>query len=239
MSHAIDLLGTLKLDNFPQSIRDRLNRINIVTHTMVASCSVYDLQLHCTVIPQGQSFPLHSRPGTTYVQKISGKLELRDFIVTSIEEQELQPNNIEESMEVRGFIDVGDEEGDCVCRGGICPRRFGCPFWVDYQLRTKGKYLLSRRKHTNFGDTMFIRRQDQGPREYKNVGGDNSIILELLQVQEDVTNEAKLTTQYYHRAKSLDNSNGNTEQLIYKVTTQEKPFGILPQKLVGLRWDNA
>ena len=57
----------------------------------------------------------------------TGLLQLRDYRIKSIEEGndngQLLQYTAEVSKEMKGFIADEDDEGDCVCRGGTCPRR--------------------------------------------------------------------------------------------------------------------
>ena len=61
--------------------------------------------------------------------------------------------------------------------------------------------------------------------------------MELLNVEEDVAQKFKLNTQYYHRAKLANTgTSGGSNGECYKITAQDMPFGLQPQKLVALNW---
>ena len=74
---ALESLSSLQLHDLPVTLVDRFNRLNVgMGQTMVAASSEYDLQLHCSIIPSGQTSPLHSRPGTIFVKAVQGNTHI-------------------------------------------------------------------------------------------------------------------------------------------------------------------
>ena len=133
------------------------------------------------------------------------------------------------SIEDDGFIE--NSEDDCVCRGGMCPRQYGCVFWVEKQLRDKGKYYLAELSETTVeGAHSVTRRQDVGPRELLNLQDRPAVLLELLTAEEDVQADSIEMFRYYHN--SLVESSGGRRQ--YKVTASTQPVGSSPMYIDGL-----
>eukprot|EP00600_Ochromonadales_sp_CCMP1393_P012432 CAMPEP_0174997814 /NCGR_PEP_ID=MMETSP0005-20121125/1155_1 /TAXON_ID=420556 /ORGANISM="Ochromonas sp., Strain CCMP1393" /LENGTH=176 /DNA_ID=CAMNT_0016252367 /DNA_START=425 /DNA_END=952 /DNA_ORIENTATION=- len=54
---------------------------------------------------------------------ICGACNLRTFDLVGVDIKD------QYSAALDGF--AIEETEDCVCRGGVCPRRYGCPFWVE------------------------------------------------------------------------------------------------------------
>lgn len=61
----------------------------------------------------------------------------------------------------------GNDESDCVCRGGRCPRMWDCPFWVDRRRAeakgssahvSKDARVLLRRPHTCGDESPGLQR---------------------------------------------------------------------------------
>lgn len=75
-----------------------------------------------------------ARPGKSALRLLDGECRLR---IVDIDSAELCS---EKQPLLDGYIQ--NAEDDCVCRGGICPRRFGCPFWVEKQQRDAASGLI-------------------------------------------------------------------------------------------------
>ena len=116
------------LDEFNQENEKVANLISRCKRAMIPiSFSLLhtpSLCIYLNSIPRRASIPLHTRPGKSFVYILSGSLEVNQAIITDTALTDTQ-SSIYISHE-DAFAESADE--DCVCRGGICPRRHGCIF---------------------------------------------------------------------------------------------------------------
>ena len=223
---AKQLFKSLSVSDFGSDSRERFKRITVLAKSKIFENS--DLVLSLLVLPPDSIMPLHSQPGSVDVKQLFGPpIFLREEEILSVEDAREQGKVLSGNFGHDGFIQEVDE--DCVCRGGMCPRRYGCVFWVEKQLRDNGKYLKTALHETALRDcsgtssSVFSRSQAFGPREFVGGSGANSAVLELICVEEDVSID-QLKTQYYIRG-------GTGSDDDRRVTIAENPVGYRPMHI--------
>eukprot|EP00960_Hanusia_phi_P037863 753154-Hanusia_phi.AAC.12 len=121
----------------------RTTRISLMESAYCSVCLV--------LLPEKASIPPHDRPGAEWTahKVLQGKVRSRLLQITFCAEDESIIAKIMQETKETGFHDSlkafewnrANDEEDCVCRGGRCPRREGCKFWVELM-----KDRFSRRK---------------------------------------------------------------------------------------------
>ena len=216
---------------------ERLRRITMGVATSQLIDTPY-IRLSLLAIPKSAKFPLHSQGGTVYYKALTDPMKVRDFYITSIEDTFKEMRTTEDL----GFIDA-DRDDDCVCRGGRCPRQYGCSFWVEKQLQDSKKYLLTElREETLDVNVVASRKQCNGPRELQlwpdaAASASASLVLELLHVEEGVGDSIP-NTLFYRRVevKRLFEGDEQKAKKIYKVTSAGDAFGLSPMSIT-LPWE--
>ena len=183
-----------------------------------------DFLMSVITLPPAFSMPLHSRPGIMLSKVMYGSVTLRDFEILQFvsEDDALKGTSFQHEDAF-----AGDE--DCVCRGGKCPRRDGCIFWVNKQLRDSGSSLyVSEHGFSTLatGDSEVV-AETAGPRELINTGSTSAVFIEILikdldqaDMIEDIPN-----VQFY-RADRLTGAGVKGNKL--KVTASSEPLGLIP-----------
>ena len=85
------------------------------------------------LLPSGDKMPAHDHPASEVVclKALSGSVVAKQWRLMD-EVEKIEGSEI-------GFHD-SSTGADCVCRGGMCPRREGCKFWVELmQERLQGR----------------------------------------------------------------------------------------------------
>jgi hypothetical protein len=182
-------------------------------------------------LPKSSSMPLHTRPGVVMSKLLTGSLTLRQLdILLFVEDDDIKKIT---SFEHEDAFAGG---GDCVCRGGVCPRREGCVFWVNKQMRESGASLFVSEKgysQLSIGDVELI-QETAGPRELihlpKSKEDDSSSSAVIIQVllrdidQADMIEDVP-SLQFY-RADRLEGAGVEGNKL--KVTATYEPLGLVP-----------
>eukprot|EP01041_Mallomonas_annulata_P013940 gene13940-29672_t len=184
------------------------------------------LRIVMTSIPVSSNIPLHSRPRKIFAQVLYGEIISQEIDIINIENECIQKNN---------YVDVSHEDvfaqgtDDCVCRGGKCPRRHGCIFWVEKQMRDNGAYLKGKIQHRklyksnsnfNFQDTETI------PREY--ITNENpSAIVEIIINEEELIQDVP-HIQYYKTDKILNSLSVGDEVSVFAT---DNPLGYIPSNI--------
>lgn len=198
---------------------DALNQKNEIVTNLISRCerakipisfSLLDTPSFCMFmnsIPRRSSIPLHTRPGKVFLYILTGSLGVNQAIMTDTVLMD-NKNDAYISHEDAFAESAGD---DCVCRGGICPRRNGCIFWVEKQLRNQKGYMIGKMNncivdsklapYCTFEDANIIQ-----PREFTNKQDEATVFVELLIKEDDFNSSLKPNLIQYYRINSADNS---------------------------------
>jgi hypothetical protein len=161
-----------------------LARVTAPTCVPVEETADYLLSL--VALPRGFAYPLHSRPGITALRALRGSLWAREMSVLQFVDggNDGDAPASASASAARAFAheDVfargEDEAEDCVCRGGRCPRREGCVFWVNKRLRDAAASLAVQERGLRLlspaDPAPTVWPEDAGPREYLRVGPDDN-----------------------------------------------------------------
>jgi len=153
-----------------------LARVTAPTCVPVEETADYLLSL--VALPRGFAYPLHSRPGITALRALRGSLWAREMSVLQFVDGDASASAARAFAHEDVFARGEDEAEDCVCRGGRCPRREGCVFWVNKRLRDAAASLAVQERGlrllTPSDPTPTVWPEDAGPREYLRVGPDNT-----------------------------------------------------------------
>ena len=118
---------------------------------------------------------------------------------------------------------------DCVCRGGKCPRREGCVFWVNKQMRDSGSSLFVSElgfSSLKSGDCEVI-SETSGPRELINNNDITAVIVQILMRDIDHLDFLEnIPSLQFYRADRLTDAGVKGNKL--KVTATEEPLGLIP-----------
>ena len=153
-----------------------------------------------------------------------GSITLRDFDILQFvsEDDAVRSNSFQHEDAF-----AGDE--DCVCRGGKCPRRDGCIFWVNKQLRDSGSSLYVSEKGfstLSTGDCEII-AETAGPRELLNTGSTSAVFIEILIKDLDQADMIEdIPSLQFYRADRLEGAGLKGNKL--KVTASTEPLGLIP-----------
>jgi hypothetical protein len=231
IAQSIDIMKSLDIKELgTEAFISQLCRSKVSLTSTISDSTDYTISI--ITIPKSFSMPLHTRPGKVLTKLLHGTSTLRELeILQFIEERELSEITSFQKHDLA--FASGDE--DCVCRGGTCPRRESCIFWVQKQMRESGSSLFVSEKgykYISAGDLEVIPETD-GPREMINIAeNDNSesnsaIFLQVLIKDLDAADfiEETPSIQFY-RADRLDNAGVFGNKL--KVTATTEPLGLVP-----------
>ena len=183
-----------------------------------------DFLMSIITLPPSFSMPLHSRPGVVLSKLLHGTLTLRNLDI-------LQFVTDDELLNSKSFSheDAFAGEDDCVCRGGKCPRRDGCIFWVNKMLRDSDSSLfVTERGYTTVGAGECEMIQDTvGPRELINSGQTSAIYIDILMKDLDQADMIEdVPVLQYYRADRVDGAGVKGNKL--KVYASNEPLGLIP-----------
>jgi hypothetical protein len=129
LDRALELLNDISSSDFKASQIEQWQRARIPISNIFSDAdedAAFPVTVRVLTIPRSSSMVYsYSQLETGHVlsKVLSGDFRLRTY---SVQSADVKPRY---TASVDGFA-VNAEE-DCVCRGGICPRRFGCRFWVE------------------------------------------------------------------------------------------------------------
>ena len=153
-----------------------LARVTAPTCVPVEETADYLLSL--VALPRGFAYPLHSRPGITALRALRGSLWAREMSVLQFVDGDASASAARAFAHEDVFARGEDEAEDCVCRGGRCPRREGCVFWVNKRLRDAAASLAVQERGLRLlspaDPAPTVWPEDAGPREYLRVGPDDN-----------------------------------------------------------------
>ena len=186
-----------------------------------------DLLISIISLPPSFTFPLHSRPGVVLSKVLSGSLTLRQLdILQFVEDDDLVSSN---SFQHEDAF-AGDE--DCVCRGGKCPRREGCIFWVNKMMRDSGSSLYASERGScelTAGYCELI-PESAGPRELMNNSIYPAVLIEALIKDIDQADMIEdVPSLQYYRADRLVGAGVRGSKL--KLKANDEPLGLIPMHI--------
>ncbi|CAM9591536.1 unnamed protein product, partial [Phaeothamnion confervicola] len=89
------------------------------------------------VLPAGSRISLHTVPEAQVIYKpLFGRARFYAARLADAPPRDLAPGELAVVFK-DAFAAGGDSDADCVCRGGRCPRMWGCPFWVERILKER------------------------------------------------------------------------------------------------------
>ena len=217
------LFDRITVDSFPSEMVDQWRRSLVASRIPLLQTTTQSLEV--VTLPQGSSTPLHSRPGTTTLKTLYGAVNVALMEVSSVEGV---PAHLAETYPTSMDAFAGEE--DCVCRGGRCPRRHGCSFWVEKQLRDKGAYFVANQRLFSLSreSESLSLSFPQGPKAFYGEG--SSALLELFDLDEemaDTNNEYSSQTMLYYTSSALVDRSHRSAPL-FKVTSSTTPLGYPP-----------
>lgn len=226
LAASVDCMQLLQLNDLgsdaymSQLCRSSVSRMSSIVDSDNFSISIISL-------PPSFSFPLHSRPGVVLSKVLFGSLTLRQLDILQFVEDE-------DVMQINSFQHedafAGDE--DCVCRGGRCPRRDSCIFWVNKQLRDSGSSLFVSERglsELSAGHCEFI-PESAGPRELINSSAISAVLIEVLIKDLDAADMIEdVPSLQFYRADRLTGAGVKGNKL--KVTATDEPLGLLPMHM--------
>lgn len=139
----LDVLSDINMGNLVgeggddvQDVRGRMSRARLPLWFSLPDADADDqrdgmMSARVLSFPDSQGLPLQSHPASS---KVFLKVLSGEFLL-----QTLSTENVEGSSTLDA--DEEEEDGsidDCVCRGGRCPRRWGCKFWVETMSKRTG-----------------------------------------------------------------------------------------------------
>jgi PCO_ADO len=186
-----------------------------------------DLLISIISLPPSFTFPLHSRPGVVFSKILFGSLSLRQLdILQFVEDDDLVRSK---SFEHEDAF-AGDE--DCVCRGGKCPRREGCIFWVNKMMRDSGSSLYASEQGSCELATGYCELipESAGPRELINNSIYPAVLIEALLKDIDQADMIEdVPTLQYYRADRLVGAGVKGSKL--KLKANDEPLGLIPMHI--------
>jgi hypothetical protein len=188
--------------------------------------------LSMVILPKGSSMPLHNQPGRVQLKVIYGEIIVRHMKISTIESnQQLAGKGYTQQYDLS--VDGFAGEDDCVCRGGKCPRRWGCDFWVEKLVQDQGAYYIAQLDTIANVNAQSSRELSfefgSGPREYTSLE-EPSAVLELFTKEEELASMETVSIPdqiLYHRSSSLLDSNGQVS-VNTKITSSSTPMGYGP-----------
>ena len=226
LTRSMECLKVLELSDFgsteyiSQLCRPSVSRTSPVLESQ-------DLLISIISLPPSFTFPLHSRPGVVFSKILFGSLSLRQLdILQFVEDDDLVRSK---SFEHEDAF-AGDE--DCVCRGGKCPRREGCIFWVNKMMRDSGSSLYASEQGSRelaTGHCELI-PESAGPRELINNSIYSAVLIEaLLKDIDQVDMIEDVPTLQYYRADRLVGAGVKGSKL--KLKANDEPLGLIPMHI--------
>ena len=192
--------------------------------------------IYVNSIPSQSSIPFHTRPGKVFGYVMEGNIKINEIIINEVTTP--TDNHRIVTQEDAFALSIGE---DCVCRGGICPRRHGCVFWVEKQLRDKNGYMIGQMKETvttnHDDDKVYFAFQDTfniQPREFLNNEKYPAVIIEILGKEDDFDFVNIVSNMQYYRADVNDKSgrhcvsSSDSDVIVY---SSEVPLGPAPIQL--------
>ena len=223
LNQGIEFLQALELSDLgtPEYI-SQLSRSSVSRTSSVMESQ--DFLISIVSLPPAFSFPLHSRPGVVLSKVLSGSLTLRELDILQFLEDE-------DALKINSFQHedafAGDE--DCVCRGGKCPRREGCIFWVNKKLRDSGSSLFVSEQgfvELSAGHCEVI-PESAGPRELINSSANSAVFIEVLIKDLDQADMIEdVPSLQFYRADRVVGAGVKGNKL--KVTATDEPLGLIP-----------
>mmetsp|Transcript_29778 Transcript_29778/g.28476 ORF Transcript_29778/g.28476 Transcript_29778/m.28476 type:complete len:289 (-) Transcript_29778:501-1367(-) len=232
IAQSIDIMKSLDIKEMgSEAFISQLCRSKVSLTSTISDTVDYTISI--ITIPKSFSMPLHTRPGKVLTKILHGTSTLRELEILQFELEEKELSEITSFQKHDLAFASGDE--DCVCRGGTCPRRESCIFWVQKQMRESGSSLFVSEKgykYISAGDLEIIPETD-GPREMINIAenddseNNSAIFLQVLIKDLDAADfiEETPSIQFY-RADRLDNAGVVGNKL--KVTATTEPLGLVP-----------
>jgi hypothetical protein len=177
---------------------------------------------------------LHTRPGKVLSKLVSGSATIRQLDIL----QFVEASELASTKPSFFYEDAFAGEEDCVCRGGRCPRREGCVFWVNKQLRDSASSLIvEERGFSTFPlDRSILFDTETGPREFINGGKADkqpgtAVLFEAFLKDAEVAERGAgagglIPDIQYYLADRLDCAGTMGAKL--KVTAVKDPLGVMP-----------
>ena len=211
--------SSLSVASFPREVVDQWRRSMVPARIPLLLTPSHSLAV--LVLPPGGSIPLHNRPGAVTLKALYGETSLSHMKVAAVEGI---PDSLAETYQSSVDAFAGDD--DCVCRGGRCPRRYGCSFWVEKQLRDSSAYFLANEQRMTLQPSEELQFQfSDGPRAM--LGESSSALLELFELAEEMEAADSVhhveTTLYYSSSALIDLQQRQTS--MFKVCASATPLG--------------
>lgn len=221
---ATALLQEINLDHFALNT-DQLQRATVPLCFSLDQSDDSSITISLKTFPVSHSLPIHRRSESLYLKVVSGRLTYTEYIIdenASVDDESI--TTVTTSCNIDGFISAdGEEEDDCVCRGGVCPRRWGCQFWVDYMAKKHALVLQAIMQPPQIegsDDRMKVLESDkQHPFSLCNEGSETAVLLEvsvnegLTGVEREGEGEGENIT-FYHKQAVTEEREG---QVFFKV----------------------
>ena len=223
-------LQKLHSDDF-QDIIGRCQRARLPLIFDIFNTERMNILLHS--IPPHSSIPYHSYSNKLYGVIIDGETSVNDVDILSYEVEDANAMFRTEDAFAQG-------DDDCVCRGGMCPRRYGCVFWVEKKLRDENGYIVGNTKQERVLKTNDVYSYDTNqisPHQF--VTRDSpAILLQILinDQYDELVNPTEIKTLQYFRVQNkvtnsqpVSSSIRHTEEsssiILYST---EEPLGYTP-----------
>ena len=193
-----------------------------------------DICVFIIVIPKGCEVPWHSHPGTLYQKIVFG----------SVDYSSLQIQSDDKDFELKDYKPFAFEDAfasqvdDCVCRGGQCPRRQGCSFWLEKKMRDEGVSLIVKDYRNCNSDYNGIFDVATNVRCIPHEAGicsyaapvEQAAILSVL-VQENYGDSPLI--QYYRADRIIAPQSSSSaaaaeDGVLYRLFASDRPLGIQP-----------
>lgn len=142
-----NLINNIHIQDINDQLINQWNNAMVPLTTTLIEDSNYSIKIN--ILPTSYNLPLHSRPGTLFIKLLQGNSMINKYQMDPIELSNTNNNNNihlheEYNSNIHGFINNNNiNTDDCICRGGICPRRYGCIFWIENKARESELYFQS------------------------------------------------------------------------------------------------
>jgi hypothetical protein len=221
------VMSEISDSSFDSSVLERWKRSSVVTRVVLFENQGRSLSI--VTIPARFTMPLHTQPGSVVVMPLYGSVAVRHMRTCSVEGvlDDLSPKP--SYLKNLDAFAIGDD--DCVCRGGMCPRRYGCAFWVEKQVRDNGAYFIAKEENTVLDSTSTDIANysfHDGPREYAAFEEPTAVLELFSEIEADVLDRSSLPGQLlYYTATCLTDPSGQ-QTSTYKVQSSLAPLGYAP-----------
>ena len=188
-------------------------------------------KVSCVIIPKGSSIPLHNQEGDIVNKVIYGSIRKRNLLLIGISEFSDENYSMNKNSVKFSYEDAFAGSDDCVCRGGRCPRREGCIFWVQKKLRDNGSFFTIKDNgfiYITYDSEPDIVPHSNLPQEYDAV---DDMVVFISVLLKDESLETQLTYDYHYyrsdRILPVRYDQYNMGQL-YRIVPSDQPLGPSP-----------